>query len=405
VKRPSLFDDRRGDGNGALTPVGVAGNPSRLTKAQKQFNSLISRIAEQRRELAQWQAFVPVYRQVVAGSIEPLNARLRERRIALVMLLDRAVAGDELTRREQAKAREILLGQLSRLLAEAPDAELVQIHDAYSDVSFQDAQAQDMALMRAVAVDAFDVEFGDEDEANNLEELAELIGDRLRTAQAGQAGQEDEQWQQWQQWQQRPKEERRKGAKSLAREALREKAAQGATRALREVYRKLASELHPDRELDPGERSRKTALMQQANQAYAARDLVGLLELQLRIAQIDPAALTNLAQEQLAYFNQVLREQSQRLQEELSDLTMPFVTAMGGAVPRRFTPDVVQRALDTEMRELRMALKDLEADLADFQDIRRLKAALQSYRAARPDADELAMLQSLLAAGGRTRRR
>ena len=58
-------------------------------------------------------------------------------------------------------------------------------------------------------------------------------------------------------------------------------------RAVREIFRKLASALHPDRETDPGERARKTALMQRANVAYAANDLLGLLELQFEVDQID----------------------------------------------------------------------------------------------------------------------
>jgi curved DNA-binding protein CbpA len=42
---------------------------------------------------------------------------------------------------------------------------------------------------------------------------------------------------------------------------------------VREVFRKLASELHPDRETDPAEHARKTELMQRVNQAYKAGDL------------------------------------------------------------------------------------------------------------------------------------
>jgi len=70
--------------------------------------------------------------------------------------------------------------------------------------------------------------------------------------------------------------------------AQRDQAAQGGTRAVREVFRKLASELHPDRETDPAEHARKTELMQRVNQTYKAGDLLALLELQLSIEQIDP---------------------------------------------------------------------------------------------------------------------
>jgi len=99
---------------------------------------------------------------------------------------------------------------------------------------------------------------------------------------------------------------------------MREQAAQGASRAMREVFRKLASELHPDREPDPDERVRKTVLMQRVNQAYAAGDLLALLELQLSIEQIDASTLAGIAQDRLAHYNHVLEAQLQSLQDELS---------------------------------------------------------------------------------------
>jgi len=45
-----------------------------------------------------------------------------------------------------------------------------------------------------------------------------------------------------------PRARRKKGAQAVAREALRQHAEQDASRSVREIYRKLVSELHPDRE-------------------------------------------------------------------------------------------------------------------------------------------------------------
>ena len=55
-------------------------------------------------------------------------------------------------------------------------------------------------------------------------------------------------------------------------------AALEASQSVRDVYRKLVSALHPDREADGAERERKTALMQRANQAYERNDLLELLD-------------------------------------------------------------------------------------------------------------------------------
>ena len=45
----------------------------------------------------------------------------------------------------------------------------------------------------------------------------------------------------------------------------------------------MASALHPDRVPEGPEREARTRLMQQANQAYEAKDLLKLLDLQARL--------------------------------------------------------------------------------------------------------------------------
>jgi hypothetical protein len=375
VSLPSGEKERRSLSS-ELTAAGAgAGDKSpRLRKAQKRFNELLARVAEQRRELAKWQVYLPAYQQFVAASIVPLDARLRERRIALVKLLDRAMAGPELTRRELAHARELLLTQVSRLLREAPDESLVQVHDQHSSVSFHELRRREIQRPHSRAGAASVADDGDQGDVANQSRTAE--DDEQQPPREPQSRRRPEQ------------ADNVESARGHARDAVREKAAKDAGHALREVYRKLASELHPDRELDAAERLRKTVLMQQTNRAYAARDLVALLELQLAIQQIHPSALANLAQERLARFSQVLREQSQRLQEEIGELTTPFLRAMGGVVPQRFTPAVVQQALNIEVRELRRALRELEEELAELRDIRRLKAVLKHYRRGGFDAFE-----------------
>src|SRR5690606_17021590 len=143
-----------------------------------------------------------------------------------------------------------------------------------------------------------------------------------------------------------------------------------------EVFRKLASALHPDREPDPEERRRKNELMQEANRAYEANDLLTLLDLQLRIEQIDTAHLASLDPERLAHYNQVLREQLAELDEEVARVCAPF--ELVGFAGRRVTPADVDRSVDAEKKELREALEQLQGDLIDFRDPRRLRLWLDA---------------------------
>ncbi len=391
VKQATLFDDRVDDDHGsgdltALPPIERA----TLTKSQKRFNRLIAKIDAQRLELAQWNAFMPVYQKRVLTEIQPLHERLRDRRKAMVALLDRAMEGRSLGKVQRAKVRDILDGLLSELLEEAQEPELVRLHEKYCDMSFDDACQERADLTRALVSDAFGVELDDTEAAGTPEELARLLADKLRSAGSGPPG--------------GPRPGRRKTAKAIDREALREQAAQGASRAVREVYRKIVGELHPDRELDPGERARKTALMQKVNRAYDEKNLLALLEVQLSIEQIDRTALANMAEERLQHYNLVLEEQSQRLQQELAELTAPFTLATGRPA-RQLTPAIVLRAIDEDVADIRTGLDGLESDLERFQDGRQLKESLRHYRiASRVEEDWELLAASLCGGRGRGRR-
>jgi len=381
MKQASLFDDDGAARGGIVPALGVNGSGHTLTKEQKRFNKAIAGIDAMRRELARWQEYVLGYQRRVAAEFTPLIAMLREKRIAMAMLLDRAMSGKTLNKTQKAKVEDILMGQLSELLAEAQAPELVQLYNKYSDVRFEDMQQDDMEFARAFAADAFGVELDESAGANTPEDLARLIAEEAFAAETGRDS--------------KPERKRKKSAKAIAQEAMREQAAQGASKAVREIFRKLASELHPDREPDLEQRARKTVLMQQVNQAYAAGDLLALLELQLSIEQIDPAALANMTQERLGHYILVLEEQSQKLREELSEVTAPFVMAMGGRAPRQLTPEAVERALDADIRELQMALRGLEADLVHFQDIGKLKSSLKHYRIEDAASDDIDLLERL----------
>ena len=128
--------------------VAVLASAQKLTKTQKRFNRLVEQINAQRAAIADWQAYRDRYQQRLAADYQPLAARIREKRIALVDLFDRLMDSGELGQRHRAKLRDILDGLLSGLLAEAGDPVLVAIYDKYADVSFAEQQQQRVARLR-----------------------------------------------------------------------------------------------------------------------------------------------------------------------------------------------------------------------------------------------------------------
>jgi len=363
MQQRSFFDETsREAGRGV---IGIVGSTQQLTPAQKKFNHLIERINRQRRELEGWRIFRVRYTEQLADHYHPALARLREKQVAMVRLLDRILDGKSLKARERAKTRDILLELLSQVLAESPDPEFVRLHDKYAERSFGDRQQERLDLMRTLAGEAFGIDVETYTGGESPEELADWLEEQLQAAPPEP---------------QRAPPRKKKSAKKLAREAQREQIAEGGTRAVRDVFRKLVSELHPDRESDPAEHARKTELMQRVNQAYKAGDLLALLELQLSIEQIDPRSLAGLAEERLRHYIHVLEEQSRRLRDELAEFVAPFAMTMGVSPAVKLSPAIVQRALEADTHRLHELVRTLAADLVRFQDVSTFKRSLRDYR-------------------------
>ncbi len=75
------------------------------------------------------------------------------------------------------------------------------------------------------------------------------------------------------------------------------------------------------REQDEQKKQEKTVLMQQANQAYEANDLLTLLNLQIQLGQQHNLSFAN---QQLKAYNLLLEEQLETLQMQVDDIIYSF---------------------------------------------------------------------------------
>lgn len=137
---------------------------------------------------------------------------------------------------------------------------------------------------------------------------------------------------------------------------------------LREVYRRLASQLHPDREPNPAERERKTGLMQRANRAYEAGQLLELLEIQQALASAESSRLAQMNDEAVARYNRLLESQLTDLQTQWRAEQVRLAAAFGlpphpTLTAARFEADLRARkqSLVAAQKGLRQLLQALEA--------------------------------------------
>lgn len=369
--------DKRTPRSLAVTVLKVSGDGPALTKAQKRFNQLVEKLKVQRGDLRRWQTFQRSYQEQIRDKYQPMVSRLRSQRIALAQLFDQALDGRELGKRERDKAQYLLNQLIAGLLADGEEPLVVALHDKHAGASFAELRRERMQELRTAATEALQIDVtaysGDESPAA----FEAWLEERVRAAHADGA---------------KPgPAPGRKSAKAGRRETARAEVAEGGTRALRGAYRKLVSELHPDRETDSAEQARKTELMQRVNQAYKAGDLLALLELQLNIEQIDAAALAGLADEKLRHYIHVLEEQTRQLRDELAEMIEPFTMVLGDVPARRVTAEAVQQLLDRDMRDLKTTLRKIEMDVICFRDISQLKQSLGSYHIEPLDDDDLDM--------------
>lgn len=276
--------------------IGAAAGAGTLTPEQKRFNSLTRQIEQARETLQAWQEQIPLYRQAHADVLGPLFKGLDEARRAWIHAIDRQLGQGGWTRTEQRTLRELLCDAVSDLLAEQdePDPALKALFDRHNEVDYDTEQQQVRLAMKDMVETMTGLDLGTDQEIDSDAELFQRLQREMAAREAAEAAHAE------------ARDRAKAGRRKTPADKRREAEAQQATQSVREVFRKLASALHPDREPDPGQRAAKNALMQQANQAYAANDLLALLALQLKIEQVDADHLARASAEQIKRYNKVL---------------------------------------------------------------------------------------------------
>jgi hypothetical protein len=368
----SLFDD--GPGTGASTLVNVADRPGQLSKPQRTFNTLTERIRRSRAMLAAWESFIPRFNVRVTSELAPIEHEMRDTQRRIVQQLQVLLAGakaDRLSRRHRAKVGALLLQIVANLLEDGPDVELEALYDRYSGVSHAERTREELELAEALFGEVFGRDAVRGHAARNVEELMDHTADKMAAAAEARERKASDR--------QAPRGRAGRAAERKAQDT------HEASQAVRDIYRKLASALHPDRETDPTQRERKTGLIQRANRAYEGNDLLELLTLQIETEQIDAGTLADVPEARLRHYNRVLLEQAQVLETEVRQRAAVFRMEFELTV-RDVTPERVDQALTVRITEARNMRKQMERDLEKLADPRQRRAVLDEL----PEPDDYA---------------
>ncbi|WP_186079515.1 J domain-containing protein [Burkholderia gladioli] len=377
-----------------------------LSPSQRSFNALTRQVAARRERLRAWETVWPPFQQRYVDEWVPLARELSARETELVRQLDVAAEMKGLSRAERELVSQLIVHFARPLLGADADRELRAILARHGAAAMGqaagDAGRRGSKSRRRDAAPAEDAASGhaaaeppedESEEAMMLRIQAELDAQEARASADAQARQA-----------QRGERQRASNSKRKAAEAARAAAAQAqpespaeaeadrtdteavpemapaqVSRSLRDLYRRLASALHPDREPDADERERKTALMQRLNRAYDKQDLLQLLELERDLGAADADRLVGAGDELLRHYNGILKAQLASLDRELHRVEADFRHGYGIGANAVLSPDTALRTLGDDIAGLRRALGELERDLLALREIGALKDWLAGF--------------------------
>lgn len=322
-----------------------------LSPARKRFNTLLKELDKQRELMALWQQTIPQLRQLAEQEIMPLARQYDACQRQMVFLFDQAYDQKSMGVRNRDKLAQLIFTIAGDLLDSGDDPALQQVFEKYAEPipgnEDGELEREMLELMSGRPDETAPEGFWDALHADFGEQKPPPSGKPPRPG----------------------KREQRQAA---AQEEIK--------LSVREIYRKLASALHPDRETDPEHHVRKTELMQRVNVAYQKNDLLALLELQLEIEQIDQSHVDGLSDQRIAQFNLVLGAQVKELGREIFAIEHEMTYEWQLSFARQPKPKKLLSHAQDELKQMREMVAEVEAELESFRDIKQLKAWLKTYQ-------------------------
>jgi hypothetical protein len=341
--------------------IAVQPDKPHLSAGQKKFNGLLKKIETQRQLVETWQTTTSQYQQRWNADFKPLLDEFDQLDSEMLHFLDDASDQTKFSKNDRQTLQELICALVTSLMGGEHDEALKLIYKKHTGSHFDSDQLEEAEHFKASFEETFGFKMDDDVDLDSLEDVTQYIFEK-QTEEAEQ------------------RKSNAKPRKKSAQQLREEEEHANASRSVREIYRKLVSALHPDREIDPVERERKTVMMQRVNQAYTDNNLLGLLQLQLEIEQIDQSHINTIAEDQLKHYNRVLINQLDELQHEVSELTLAFKRQFNLPPFENITPANVARKYPKKLRELRADIQILKEQREELEDPKILKRWLKEQR-------------------------
>ncbi len=318
--------------------ISSRGRASRPTLDQERFSFLLAEIERVRLAQAKVEALFLKFRQDHTEKLAPLRAALTAACRDSVLALDRLLDQPGWSRMDRAALEDMLRGTAEALLESGHgDSDIKAIYDKHSNIAFDALKEDELKVLKEHFEEETGVDLGDAEDIRSEEDLIQRMYEHLSAREEAEEAHRAS------------KKAKRKSAAQMRSEDN----AKLARQTLRDLYRKLASAVHPDRERDPVRREEKNLLMQKINQAYATNDLLALLEAQKEIEQKDSREVGSLSTAQLKHYNKLLAEQLAALKNKLTEMEFHFCMDLGLPAISGVTAAKLSRIIREQARSMR----------------------------------------------------
>ena len=381
-KQTSLFEDEslRRPEVGGLVVISQPGRP--LSKAQRAFNRLVTKVEELRarldREIHRLDKVLAYYGKYIHPRLQRQTALRKELIRALVPFLD----GNRLKQKSERKTLRMLVGeQINEIAGEEgtlTDEDLQAVFKQVHGVDFGQVEQEEMEEMRS----AMEEMFGELGIGIDLSDLRPNMSDEELAAKAAEMAERIQEKAEEEEGAFRPPGNK-KTKRQLEKEERTRQAEQLRNKSIASIYKQLAKVLHPDLEPDAERKQAKGTLMQELTAAYRNNDLHTLLRLELEWIQREEGDVERLTEEKLSIYNQVLKDQVFELERELAELPyhpryQPIVAPAGPFGIRLRTEN------PAEMRWLDETIASMEASITRIRNgepLDEIRDVIKAYRA------------------------
>jgi hypothetical protein len=341
-----------------------------LSKLQKQFNANVKKINELKQQLKDDEITLRQIITRIQSDIIPVEQKHFEKITELVYVFDKHHDDSFFKKKEKEKISDFIVNKSQELIQATGNEDLKALYDKYADESFDemDAEAENATaeMMKNMMSSMFGVEFDDDADVSDPHKMQEYMEQKMEERRAEAEAK---------------KATKKKTAKQIEKEEKIKEEAKNISKAARSIYTDLVKAFHPDRERDESERLRKTEIMKRVTQAYEKDDLFELLRLKIELQGSDIESLT-MADEQLKYYNKILKEQVRELEESLWQLRMQASGPMGGDdLFMKFGGDekTMNSKFTRQINKLKKNIKMVEEDILELRIKENMRKFLKEY--------------------------